>query len=74
MAVELDANLNADIDTTVAEAHRLEVEGFATARVGESHHAILRCRTVAAPTTTLRTGNAVGIAFGRSPLSLAHSA
>ena len=75
MPLELDATLNSDIDTTAVESQRLEGEGFATAWVGESKHdAFLRCHTVASATTTLRTGTAVAIAFGRSPLTVAHSA
>jgi probable F420-dependent oxidoreductase len=73
--LKLDATLSEDLESTAAEAQRIQAGGFNTAWIGESKYdPFLRSLSVAQATNTLNVGTAVAIAFGRSPLTVASSA
>jgi probable F420-dependent oxidoreductase len=72
--VKIDAPLTKDIGGTKAAARTAEAGGYDGLWVGETQHdPFLQLLQAAEATERVTIGTAIAIAFGRSPLTLAHS-
>jgi probable F420-dependent oxidoreductase len=72
--VKIDASLTKDIGGTKAAARAAEAGGYDGLWVGETQHdPFLQLLQAAEATERVTIGTAIAIAFGRSPLTLAHS-
>ena len=73
--MKIDASLTKDIGGTKAAARTAEAGGYDGLWVGETQHdPFLQLLQAADATERVTIGTAIAIAFGRSPLTLAHSA
>src|SRR5690349_4725458 len=74
-AVKIDASLVGALDSTRQEAAELEAAGYDGIWTGESKHdPFLKLLQVAEVTERVAFGTSIAIAFGRTPLVLAHTA
>jgi probable F420-dependent oxidoreductase len=72
--VKLDATLDGPVETTRADAAALEAAGYDGIWVGETRHdPFLRMLQVAEETERITIGTSIAIAFGRTPLTVAHA-
>lgn len=72
--MKIDAALTGDVDATHEEAAALEATGHDGIWTGESKNdPFLRLLQVAEATEHVTLGTSIAIAFGRTPLTLAHS-
>jgi probable F420-dependent oxidoreductase len=72
--MKLDANLPDDVDRTGADAAALEADGYDGIWLGETRYdPFLRLVQVAEATSGVTVGTSIAIAFGRTPLPLAHT-
>ena len=73
--MKVDATLTKDIERTKDAAAELEAAGYDALWVGETKHdPFLQLLQAADATERITIGTAIAIAFGRSPLTLAHTA
>ncbi len=73
--MKIDAALTKSIDHTQAEAAALEAAGHDGIWTGETQFdPFMRCLQIAQATERANIGTSVAIAFGRTPMTLAHSA
>jgi probable F420-dependent oxidoreductase len=72
--VKIDASLGGDVDAIRQEAAELEAAGYDGIWTGESKHdPFLELLQVAEVTERVTFGTSIAIAFGRTPLVLAHT-